>query len=190
MHPSRHALQKGVDEEGQRRKRQEADADGVQLQHRKYKHKEAHAYKDERLLLCHAALHHCTVCKTGLLLIIFQIGEVVECERRRTRSRDGEHDPGEIAEGRMPVCSKERSHQSKRKGKHRMVKSGVVHMRPQALHPPAQSKPNSFHRASTRFTISSDIAISSGHSRACPSSGHVLVASMPSFDPHFAIGEE
>ena len=166
MHPPRHTLHIRIDEEGHSRKRQKSDADGIQLQNRKYKHKEAHAYKDERLLLCHAPLHHRTISETGLLFVIFQIGEIVESECRRARRRDGEHDPAKVAERRIPSRREQGSHQGERQGEHRMMKGGIVHVRPQALHPPAQSRPNSFHRASTRFTISSDISISSGHSRA------------------------
>ena len=42
----------------------------MHLQHGEDKHKEAHADKDERLLLRDAPLHHRTVSEAGLLLVI------------------------------------------------------------------------------------------------------------------------
>ena len=70
MYPSCHALHVRVDEEGHRSERQETDADRMHLQHSEDKHKEAHADKDERLLLRDTPLHHRTVGEAGLLLVI------------------------------------------------------------------------------------------------------------------------
>ena len=190
MYPARHALEERVDEKGQRGDWQEIDANGMQLQYRKYKHKEAHAYKDERLPFAHASLHHRAVREAGLLPVIFQIGEIVEDERRRPRRRDGKDDPAEVARARMPIRSEQCRHERERQREHRMMKGGVVRVRANPFDQSVQSSPNSFQRAVTRALISSLIVISSGHSRACPSDGHVLVASMPSFEPHCAIGEE
>jgi hypothetical protein len=45
------------------------------------------------------------------------------------------------------------------------------------------SGPNSFHFLSTSALVFSSIWISSGQGRVKPSLGHLLVASMPIFDP-------